>query len=759
MMQLNVMEMDSHNKQSSPCGGVLFCFKKLICKYIGNKAAAFGSGWMLPVPLMVGAVLYALALGAGMFLLATQRPWLGLNLRFDSEAGGAVVMAVEGPAAGVPVGAVVRAVQGEGEPMEFVASDFVPETDGAFATYGDYEVFLKRQTELARIMAAPSVTLLGLSGQSWQVSPEASRPWSALPPDFWVQVAVGLLAWLIAAGVWVFRQHESSARYLLLSGWSTAVFAPFAAVYSTRELALPGELFRWLTDLNFMGGSLFAGTLVALLTCYPRRVGPRWLGWVAVGSQLAWFVAQEVGAFESMVMARRLLVMVALVATFVLSAWQWRCTRGDPVGRAALRWFLLSWVVGTSVFALLILLPQMFGVDTSAMQGYAFLLFLLVYAGLAFGILRFRLFGLDEWWVRIAAWLGALALLVVLDLLFLMGLGLSAGMSMSLTLVICGVVWLPLRGWLSAWFLPRSGASRQSTFRAVVDVALAPRAEDRAILWRECLRTTFDPLHIEPAETTHAAVGVEEDGLCLRLPAVGDAGAWRLKYARGGRSLFGPRDAETAAELAGMLRHVIDSRHAYERGVRVERDRIARDIHDNIGAQLLSALHSREADRREIVLREALADLRGIINDAANPALGLEEALADLRHETADRAEAAGLALAWSARDDRAGDAVPPKVLNVLRPLLRESVSNVLKHARARRVLVEIRREAAAMVLVVEDDGVGFDPGSIRPGHGLGNLRARAASLNGSVHWSSGSDGKGACATFILPLESANKES
>lgn len=715
--------------------------------------------WSLPGPLLVAAVLYAAATVAVVLMLATERPWLGLRLAFDREVAGAVVVRAEGPAAEIPVGAVLTTVSAEGRSLRLEARDFIVEPDGVVETYGRYDDFLERQDELAGMQAAAEVVFTDTEGREWRVAPGESRPVATLPATFWVQVAVGVVAWLIAAGVWVFRRGEASARYLLLSGWSTVVFAPLPAVYSTRELGLPGELFRWLSDLNFMGGSLFAGTMVALLLTYPRRVGPAWLGVAAVAVQAGWFAAQQVGVFESMILARRVLVMVALAATFGLSWWQWRLTRRDPVGRAALRWFLLSWVVCSGVFGLLILLPQMFGFDTTGVQAYSFLLFLLVYVGLGFGILRYRLFGLDEWWARIITWMAAVALLVVLDLLFLLQLQLSSGLSLSLSLLICGVLWLPLRGWLAERFLGRKAGDGRDAFKAVVDVALAPRAEDRTALWGRCLRERFDALRVDPTDRVATAPELEEDGLALCLPAVGDVGAVRLRFARGGRALFSPRDVEAARGLIGMLAHVIESRHAYERGVRVERDRIARDIHDNIGAQLLSALHAREETRREETLRGALSDLRGIINDASNPSLDLEEALADLRHETADRVESAGLALRWEARDGRPDEAVPARVLHVLRPLIREAVSNVLKHARASRLTVEIRRESAAVTVVVEDDGAGFDPAAVRRGHGLDNLQARAASLGGSARWTAGAEGKGARAIFMLPLKFTDKES
>lgn len=712
-------------------------------------------GLLLPGPLLIGVFAYALILSAGVLWMAHRQPWLGLDLSYDVSAEAAIVRSAEGPSAAVPVGTAITHVSAQGKSMRLQARDFIPETDGVLETYDVYDAFLARQSELAALQAAKEVVLTDTQGREWLVAPESQRPLTALPAAFWVQLAVGVIAWLISGGVWVFRRDDLSAWYLLLSGWSTAVFSPMAGIYSTRELAMPGGLFRVLSDLNFMGGSIFVGTLVALLLCYPRQVGPRWLGVAAVGVQLAWFSAQQVGVFESMIFARRMLVMVAMAATFGLSWWQWRMTRRDPVGRAALRWFLLSWVLGSGVFCLLILMPQMFGIDTSGVQGYAFLLFVLVYVGLAFGILRFRLFGLDEWWARIMTWMAALTLLVVLDLLFLLQLHLSSGMSMSLSLLICGLVWLPLRGFMTNWLLGgRKKADAANVFKAVVDVALTPRAEEREALWKACLQEKFDPLRIDAAGKAGTEPALEDSGLALVVPSTGDIGALRLEYARGGRALFTTRDVEAAKELAGMLRHVIESRTAYEHGVKVERGRIARDIHDNIGAQLLSALHSREETKREEVLRGAISDLRGIINDASNPELSVEEALADLRHETAGRLEAGGLALDWRVEDARGGAGLPAKLLHALRPLIREATSNILKHAGAKTVRVLIRRDASGVSVAVEDDGTGFDPRAVRRGNGLANMEARAAAAGGGVSWSKGDDGRGARAVFHFPFQS-----
>lgn len=387
-------------------------------------------------------------MAAVVVFIAVRQPWLGLALSYDGSAGGAAILRSEGPAAAIPDGTTLMAIAGRMDRLHFVPDDFTIEPASSIGTYENHGIFLARQERLSHILAAPEVLLDDAQGRTWTVSPRPSRPFTSLPADFWVQLFVGLFAWLIAAGIWAFRTGETSARYLLLSGFSTLMFAPLAAIYSTRELALPATLFRTINDLNFLGGSLFAASLLSLLLYYPRRLAPLWVGKAIVGVFVAWFVAQEVGVFELMTLARRLLVMIAVASTFFAAGMQWRITRADPIARAALQWFLLSWLVGVAVFAVFILLPQMFGIDTSAFQGYGFLLFLLVYGGLAFGILRFRLFDLGEWWVRVLGWIVTILVLVSLDLVFLLVLDLSTSASLALSLLACGLLWLPLRGWL-----------------------------------------------------------------------------------------------------------------------------------------------------------------------------------------------------------------------------------------------------------------------------------------------------------------------
>jgi two-component system sensor histidine kinase DevS len=676
------------------------------------------------------AMLIGLAVSIGVSLIAIETSWLGLSLAPGAD-GHIAVRNARGPSSAIPVRTTLVSIASESRNIELKPLDLTIEPDGAMGNYETYRCFLERQDELAAIQNSGNVIFTAADGNTYSVTPARLRPPTTLPVEFWVQVFVGLFAWLISSAVFAFRPNEPSARYPLLSGGETLVFAPCAAVYSTRELALPTTLFQWLNDLNFLGGILFAASLFSLLLFYPRKIAPRWTGLAVVAVFVSWFALQEFGVFDSMTFARRFLVMIAILGTFALAGVHWFLTRRDPAGRAMLQWFLLPWMLGPCLFGLFILLPQMFGVDTSNLQGYAFLLFLLVYAGLAFGILRFRLFGLGEWWGRIVAWSLTVLLLIMLDILFLTVLQFSSNVSLSLALVVSGLAWIPIRSFLWNRFLTREPMTREALFGQVVDVALTANSDRQSENWKDFLQKVFDPLKIQ-TEPIVETIATDRDGLVLLMPEIYDIPALRLEFPYGGRRLFTPRDLALAGELRTMLKHALESRLSYEKSVETERRRIARDMHDNIGAQLLSALHSQTTDRKDTMIRETLSDLRDIINNASGLGVSLDTMLADLRIETAERLSAAGISIDW--RTDAENAPIPtPQDIHVLRSIVREPISNIIKHSGATNVGLVLRYENGSISLYIGDDGRGFDQILVASGNGLKNMQAHIHDLQGRL--------------------------
>jgi signal transduction histidine kinase len=695
----------------------------------------------LPYVVLTAAAAIGALLAIALVWVALSQPWLGI--RFGVSEGRVDIVATEGPAAAVPAGLALETIAGAGLALTPEALDLSAEPDGAMGSFDNWFRFLDRQEQLATILRAGSVQLTLEDGRTYTVQPLPQRPLGTLPAAFWVQLLVGCFSWATAAAVFAFRMQDPAARYLLLSGAATLTFASLAGVYSTRELALPGTLFHWFNDLNFLGGTLFTACFVGLLLHYPRRLGPRGTGTVVLGLYLLWFVAQHLGAFESMTFARRVHVLLGVAATFVLAGVHWQRTRQDPAARAALQWFLLSWLLGITLFALVIFVPQLLGIDTAALQGYAFLFVLLVYVGLALGILRYRLFDLGLWWARTLLWLLGMLLLFGLDLVFLSLLHLSPDLSLTLALLLTGLLWLPLRSVLWERVLGMREHRQELALSRIVEVALTPPDQDRDRRWQEFLADSMAALEVAPAARAVAAAQLEDDGLQLLLPAVAGFAPVSLRYAGRGERLFNSHDLERAGELCALLEHAVEARTSYERGVANERSRIFRDMHDNIGAQLLTALHSDSCEQKDRIIREALVDLRALINNVSGQGVALSLLLAELRAETAERLEQAGIRLHW--QDDAAamdGLYPSPDAAHALRSVLREAVSNTIRHSQARNMHVILQATAQGLQLSLSDDGVGISA-DVRYGNGLHNIRTRIEALGGELAFSKEAPGLG----------------
>jgi signal transduction histidine kinase len=255
------------------------------------------------------------------------------------------------------------------------------------------------------------------------------------------------------------------------------------------------------------------------------------------------------------------------------------------------------------------------------------------------------------------------------------------------------------------------------------------------------LKAHFRPLELAVlADRRATTLQIGDEGLSMTIPPVADSPALVMRYPYDGHALFSPHDLSVAEQMVVLMQHAEASRGEYDRGVSEERMRIARDIHDNIGAQLMMALHSEETGRKDDMIRDTLADLRDVINNAENTLLPLDDMLADLRSETADRLDQHGLTLDWSA-DVVDGMTLNAPMIHTIRSLVREAVSNTIKHAQARTVWVTLALDADVLDLLARDDGIGFDRDKANRGHGLINMASRVESLGGKLTISGGPEG------------------
>lgn len=106
--------------------------------------------------------------------------------------------------------------------------------------------------------------------------------------------------------------------------------------------------------------------------------------------------------------------------------------------------------------------------------------------------------------------------------------------------------------------------------------------QERQLQWKALLNDLFQPLNLEISEQTNHSQ-IEDNGLVLYIPQVAGLAAMRLSYPQQGRRLFSEYDQQLIQNLLPFLAQAVESRVAYDNGVREERHRIARDLHDDLG--------------------------------------------------------------------------------------------------------------------------------------------------------------------------------
>jgi PAS domain S-box-containing protein len=176
-----------------------------------------------------------------------------------------------------------------------------------------------------------------------------------------------------------------------------------------------------------------------------------------------------------------------------------------------------------------------------------------------------------------------------------------------------------------------------------------------------------------------------------------------------------------------------------------DRERIGRELHDGVIQSLFAVGMNLEASAAiagqgdlQDRLQRAVAELDRAIRDLRNYIFGLrpgilaDRQLSQAITQLANEAEKeSGIVMAVDV-DSQVASELATRAGDVIQ-LVRESLSNVARHSHADTCRVSLLRDGEVAVLVVEDDGVGFEGTPTSGGQGLGNLRSRAERLSGSI--------------------------
>lgn len=197
-----------------------------------------------------------------------------------------------------------------------------------------------------------------------------------------------------------------------------------------------------------------------------------------------------------------------------------------------------------------------------------------------------------------------------------------------------------------------------------------------------------------------------------------------------------------------------------------ERQRIARELHDGVGQQLsaarlhLSALEgtfdSTQSQEESLLsnaismMDDAVKEVRSVAHTMLANAL-LKQGLAGAVRDFIQKINSSGLIrieLEISGLDRN----LDPTLESMLFRIIQEIMSNVIRHSGANQVTIQLHRHETELVLMVEDNGVGFDVSAVSNGAGMQNMKSRVAYINGSFEVDS-STGKGTTISVEVKLD------
>lgn len=182
-----------------------------------------------------------------------------------------------------------------------------------------------------------------------------------------------------------------------------------------------------------------------------------------------------------------------------------------------------------------------------------------------------------------------------------------------------------------------------------------------------------------------------------------------------------------------------------------ERERIYRNLHDDMGAKLLSLVYQAESDETGQLARDAMKDLRAIVSKKPKKKHLLTETLEKWHQESITRCEEAHFNFAWEQSELPSNYLLNSEDYQNIQRLQSEAISNVLKHSSGNKIIISIKQRFNCLQITVFDNGDYANLNHWIEGRGISSMRFRIKQLKGKIHWQAHQH-KGGTVRWIMPL-------
>ena len=276
--------------------------------------------------------------------------------------------------------------------------------------------------------------------------------------------------------------------------------------------------------------------------------------------------------------------------------------------------------------------------------------------------------------------------------------------------------------------------------------------------WSSALSSLFPAYDLISADHPVEKCQLNEQCNAIAIPSIKSQNGYHLKT-RDNTGLFSDNDIDLVISLLRLARQFISIEDAVEQGAAEERKRIARDLHDDVAARMLTLIHTVKDQQTIDLSRSILKSLRNSIYTLDNKSsVTILDAITDARSELQDRLNPIGIQLFWQQSDQLNGLNFTPRQHINLNRMLHEAITNIIRHANAQYVEINIELEQRHLKATCCDNGSGFDIDKCIPGKGINNIKTRVLEIDGTASWyaaqsNESGETQGSCVEIKFPIK------
>ena len=716
-----------------------------------------------PIKILTIGGITGLLLIAYLTFISLQQPWLGIDIQYQPGKSSLKIKHVfdNSPAENIlKAGDEITGFEINNK-VTRVNSFLNIEEPAILPDYKSYNKFIKYQSKIHNILINNKI-ILKLKDKDVVISPQTSRPLASLPfTSYWLVILLGFTAFILGINIWSFRRGIIISRILAIAGTGFFIGALFNAVTLSREIVLAGDFYFTISSISHLGIIIFAFSTITILWHYPQRIS------LFPATKILYLVSLLIWINQTwQITATPLHVfyfhfMLDFVLLAILSTWQWHNSRKSIIDRAALKWLLFTLLVSLGFTIALFYFPTIYSAKPILPVSTTYFSAFLVFLGLTMGVIKYRLFNLPPVWMYVWRWVVAGSLLLLIDLALIYLLDFTSGFALILSAIIVGWIYFPVRQWLSINILKLKPKSIELYFPLLIDQLITTQAgKSFDKKWEDILRDVFLPLEVKYylAEPINI-ITVSNNGINLRVPTLDNKSTISLTYKDSGNKLYSQSDIKLCNSLLELTQYTANIQKEHEEGAQDERTRIARDLHDDIAAQLLTLIHRSKNKQTIKKTRYILSALRETIYSLDTDAsINLLTVFDKMYQNCNEKANLSGLMLYWESVVNTSEIDISPRQHINLQRSIDEILSNVIQHAKASQVTVFISLNNRNLHMQCCDNGTAGDIDNWVKGNGMYNITTRMKEINGSARWhhntksSTTRDKQGCCINLQFPI-------